>query len=160
MKDKNCTTDIFTNSFCQRKWLFHNLGEDYHASGFITLHLSGSTIYLAFQHRHADLHDLRQHHNSSPPLRAKALLTGWYPSSSSRISVFITGNIAGTLYSAGRRNIRRRSFCTRAGTACAATRRRTMPIAQQLEQKGIEKDRAESLQLGEQRDIEKGRSEV
>ena len=34
-----------------------------------------------------------------------------------------------------------------------------MTIAQQLEQKGIEKGRAEGLQLGEQRGIEKGRSE-
>ena len=34
-----------------------------------------------------------------------------------------------------------------------------MTIAQQLEQKGIEKGRAEGLQLGEQRGIEKGRNE-
>lgn len=34
-----------------------------------------------------------------------------------------------------------------------------MTIAQQLEQKGIEKGRAEGLRLGEQRGIEKGRSE-
>ena len=34
-----------------------------------------------------------------------------------------------------------------------------MTIAQQLEQKGIEKGRVEGLQLGEQRGIEKGRSE-
>lgn len=34
-----------------------------------------------------------------------------------------------------------------------------MTIAQQLEQKGIEKGRAEGLQLGEQRGIEKGRFE-
>lgn len=33
-----------------------------------------------------------------------------------------------------------------------------MTIAQQLEQKGIEKGRAEGLQLGEQRGIEKGRN--
>ncbi|KEY40316.1 ISNCY family transposase (plasmid) [Pantoea agglomerans] len=37
----------------------------------------------------------------------------------------ITGDIAGTLYCTGRRNSRRRRFCTRTGTACAATRRRT-----------------------------------
>ncbi|EBQ8979251.1 ISNCY family transposase, partial [Salmonella enterica subsp. enterica serovar Albany] len=35
-----------------------------------------------------------------------------------------------------------------------------MTIAQQLEQKGIEKGRAEGLQLGEQRGIEKGKLEV
>ncbi|KYP82494.1 hypothetical protein WB66_22950, partial [bacteria symbiont BFo1 of Frankliniella occidentalis] len=34
-----------------------------------------------------------------------------------------------------------------------------MTIAQQLEQKGIEKGRAEGIQLGEQRGIKKGRSE-
>lgn len=34
-----------------------------------------------------------------------------------------------------------------------------MTIAQQLEQKGIEKGRAEGLKLGEQRGIEKGRTE-
>ena len=34
-----------------------------------------------------------------------------------------------------------------------------MTIAQQLEQKGIEKGRAEGIQLGEQRGIEKGRNE-
>lgn len=34
-----------------------------------------------------------------------------------------------------------------------------MTIAQQLEQKGIEKGRAEGLQLGEQRGIENGRNE-
>ena len=34
-----------------------------------------------------------------------------------------------------------------------------MTIAQQLEQKGIEKGREEGLQLGEQRGIEKGRTE-
>ncbi|ELN3120700.1 Rpn family recombination-promoting nuclease/putative transposase, partial [Escherichia coli] len=35
-----------------------------------------------------------------------------------------------------------------------------MTIAQQLEQKGIEKGRAEGLQLGEQRGIEKGEREA
>lgn len=34
-----------------------------------------------------------------------------------------------------------------------------MTIAQQLEQKGIEKGRAEGIELGERRGIEKGRSE-
>nr|BAA00966.1 ORF [Salmonella enterica subsp. enterica serovar Enteritidis] len=81
-------------------------------------------------------------------------LTGWRPFYG-RISVFIAGNIAGTLYSAGRRNIRRRSLCTRTGTACAQHGDALMTIAQQLEQKGIEK----GIQLGEQRGIEKGRSE-
>jgi predicted transposase/invertase (TIGR01784 family) len=42
-----------------------------------------------------------------------------------RISVFIPGHIAGTLYNADRRNVRRRSLCTPTGTACAATRGRT-----------------------------------
>lgn len=35
-----------------------------------------------------------------------------------------------------------------------------MTIAQQLEQKGIEKGRAEGLQLGERRGIEKGEREA
>lgn len=49
------------------------------------------------------------------------------------------------------------------GTACATVpqhRDVLMTIAQQIEQKGIEKGRAEGMQLGEQREIEKGEREA
>lgn len=44
-------------STADEKWFFRNLGEDFHASGLITLRLSssksGSTIHLVYQHLQA-----------------------------------------------------------------------------------------------------------
>lgn len=76
MKDKNCTTDIFTNSFCQRKWLFHNLGgkffmpvdslpSAYPARPYIWHFSIFMPIYMTFDSTIIPY----------PPLRAKALLT-------------------------------------------------------------------------------------